>query len=270
MIYIFQLPGMLVSAVCSIFAAICGGACKCSGELFKSIPEACSCVTNGLMGVRELVRRYTGSAICFKGTLRWGLMLSCFVNGAVIWNAMRSMDSKLVKECTEASSIGTMPWLIKSDLVLAICHVVFVLYLNLMIEAKQLEVEQEHPELRRSQVLKKSVALLIQYDIAVCLYFFLWVYSFYQNCVGVGLVSECENLVKSHETWPKMAVSLLIAYGPLTVMYGFCLQGYLFCCSAKESIGGGKRRNVQAREGTASYLPLAAGEPPRGAAAPQV
>jgi len=275
MIYIFQLPGMLVSALCSAVSAICGGACRCSGELCRSFPEAFACLADALRGSCELVCGLVQSFNCFTGTLGCGVLLSCFVNGVVIWNASLSMSSATVKECPEPDT-NSIAWLVKADLVLAVCHVVFFLYLKFKVATKQVELLQEDREHGRVErkpnvLLRDSIKNLIQYDIAVCLYFFLWVYSFYLNTNGAGLVAKCANHAKSYEGWPGQMVGWLIAYAPLTVFYGCGLYAQLTVNAATEKVGWGARgRNAQAREGVAPYLPLAAGEPPQGAPAPQV
>lgn len=267
MIYIFQVP-------CDIVKGICGSGCKCAGNLCAEFPDACACVCSALRSAGELIRNLIGALNCFQGLLGGFLLMSCFVNGMVVWTAMRALPSKLVTECTETNSFGNMATLMKTDLAFAIMHVLFVLYLKLRI-SQQMQREQENAQAGNATItdnmaVHRSVVELLKRDFGVCFYVFFWAYVFYYNCVAIGLVEKCANKITAdQEALARKPVQWLMAYAPLTLFYSCYLQAKLSCRAGRDHLTGGKSR-VHAREGTVPYLPLAAEEAPMRAAAPQV
>jgi hypothetical protein len=266
MIYIFQVP-------CDIISGICSGTCQCTAALCNQCPEATRSVSGCLASSCKEIASFIGSLNCFKDQLGGFLLMSCVVNGIVIWNALRALSTTLVTDCSDSvSSVGSMGTLMQTDLVFAIAHVVFVLYLKCRVNQEMERVTAEEPQLtgKTSVVLRKSVVELMKRDFGVCFYVFFWVYVFYHNCVGLSLVAKCESDIKVHnEHLAKNVVGWLMAYAPLTLFYGCYLNTKMCCMAAGDRVGFQSAR-AHAREGTVPYLPLAAEEPPQCVAVPQV
>merc|ERR1740138_1824534 len=162
MIYVFQVP-------CDICKHVCGGACKCMANLCAELPGACERVGSALESAGELIGNFISSLTCLRDHLGGLLLMSCVVNGIATWDAVCSLQTRLVKECTETFSFGSMDKLMKTDIVFAIIHVVFVLYLRLRI-SQQMKREEENAgkTIGESVAAHRSVVELMKRDFGVC------------------------------------------------------------------------------------------------------
>ncbi|CAK0856622.1 unnamed protein product [Prorocentrum cordatum] len=241
MIHILRLPCRLANAVCSVIP-------ECSGDVCVSLSGALSEACKWLCGALKMLAELFCELWSASGILGGALLLTATVNGVVIWAAISSIKSKEVEGCPDRLS-----GLIKTDLVLAIFHVAFVVYLKVQVELKVKSLSGDCPELRGNldEVVRMSFAHIIWHDLVVVLYLIVWLYSFYENFLGVGIVAACDNWSIDHLTMAHTCVDWEIAYAALTVFFGCYLHLRLTCpCCGRAGRSRGRRHGrAHAREG---------------------
>jgi len=261
MIYILRLPQTLCEGGCAIFGTLCAALGEGTRQLCLCTDGGCKEICGILYAIIDAFCTLVASFVRIDEPLGFLVVISLIMNGLTAWNSLKSSVSDLARDCTENNGMGTLATVMKLDLILALIHLAFVVYMKRQVLYHFTEGEQRSDaSSMNAQQVSERVSEFAKYDVGFCLYFFVWLYSFYLNLSGWNLLFECKSETGDEDEGLNAFWTIFFQtmYAPATVFYGCCFSTFYRCFGCVEGLFGRKKRGPQAAGGAAGGAPYSA------------
>jgi len=196
------------------------------------------------------------------------VLLTALFNLPALGCALASLQHEEVLDC----ELHPLKALVFADAALAAVHISMAFYLQLRLVRGLRSSTGTEEQLSAKELLARAGHIVL-YDVAFCLYFFVFVGAFALQCVGLTWISGCN----AGTPLPAVAAGMLVAFALLASFFSFlwvCARMCEKCCGSLTSclwgaLGGGRgaARTVRATgAGLRAQIqqPLTASAPPAG------
>jgi len=234
MIYVFeaccQYPCRAIDKACNACSESCGGLCKLCGQICTPI----TAVLDRPLGCYVLL-----SSIC---TLLAAIL------------ALIGLIDKDLRACG-------LTVICLANIVLGPSHACFAVYLQRKLvfglrhdlgQSNSFGIDEPgavkpHDEPPTSRELMSRAGQILLYDVAFCIYFFVFVGSFVLNCVGLSWTSDC---LDGAGSTAGLSALLMVLFAIFTVGFTFLWYFALFCDDCCGGLTGGRRSGTQSSRGS--------------------